>query len=147
MNNEIIGYKETVKQDFSRLRRIHHNMMTRCYNKNSPQFKHYGGKGVIVCDEWKNNVTSFIFWAIDNGYRDNLTIDRIDYNGIYSPENCRWADMITQNNNTSRNRNIEHNGLTMSISNWARLSGISRPALNGRIKTGWSFDEAINAKL
>lgn len=143
MNNEIVGYKETKKIDFSRLRRIHHNMKSRCYNENFPRYKYYGGRGITICDEWKNSPEMFMFWAIENGYRDDLTIDRIDNNKGYSPENCRWVDFFIQNNNSTNNRYIEYDGKRMSLSDWARFIGIRKSTLVGRLRLGWEFSEAI----
>ena len=84
-----------------KLHSIWHGIKCRCYTHSASNFKRYGGRGIIVCDEWLKNFDSFYIWAINNGYSDGLTIDRIDYNGIYEPSNCRWVDYITQGNNRS----------------------------------------------
>lgn len=87
-----------------RLYRVYHNMINRCYNENSDDYKYYGGRGITICNEWKNNYPAFKEWAYSNGYDDKAepgkcTIDRIDVNGDYSPNNCRWVDMATQSRN------------------------------------------------
>ena len=83
----------------SRLYRIWRAMKTRCRNSNVPCFRYYGGRGIRVCDEWEGSFQSFAEWAIQNGYDDNLTIDRIDNDGNYEPSNCRWVTMTEQNKN------------------------------------------------
>ena len=100
------------KEDKKRLIVIRHSMYCRCYYPSTNQYKNYGGKGIKVCDEWKHieGFINFYNWAINNGWDKSLTIDRIDNDGNYCPENCRWITQSEQLNNTSRNHHIEWNG-------------------------------------
>lgn len=82
-----------------RIYRIWQAMRNRCGNPNKPDYKYYGGRGISVCEEWKNSFEPFYKWAMSNGYNDTLTIDRIDVNGNYEPNNCRWVTMAEQNKN------------------------------------------------
>lgn len=95
-------YFESLKlehsEELDRLRRIHGGMIQRCYNPNSQAYKHYGGRGISICEEWHNR-ENFIKWSLKNGYSNYLSIDRIDVNGNYEPNNCRWADWGTQAKN------------------------------------------------
>ena len=102
-----------------RLNVIYSHMKARCYNKNRWNYQYYGARGIKICDEWKNNYQAFKKWALENGYQDNLSIDRIDVNGNYCPENCRWTTDKEQKNNTRRNHYITYNGKTQSMSKWA----------------------------
>lgn len=107
-----------------RLYSIYYDMKTRCYNKNTSHYHIYGGKGIKICDEWLNPKTgfkSFYDWAISNGYRDDLTIDRIDSNGNYCPENCRWATYEEQANNIEKNIYITSGYCTFTMSIWAKI--------------------------
>lgn len=117
-----------------RLYRIWSSMKTRCYNKNREVYRLYGGRGITVCAEWKNDYKEFFHWAITNGYKDGLTLDRIDNNKGYSPENCRWVTMAEQGRNTRRNVWIEYNGKRMVLSDWAKEIGITISPLRERIQ-------------
>ena len=98
----------TIRYHNERLYAVWRTMRSRCLNPNRPEYKNYGGRGIKVCDEWKNNFSSFYEWALANGYdknakRSDCTLDRIDVNGNYEPSNCRWVDMFTQAQNKRRN--------------------------------------------
>ena len=112
------------------------NMKRRCYNSNSKDYKYYGGKGVTICDNWLNDFMQFYEWALNNGYQDNLTIDRKDVNGNYEPDNCRWVTMLVQGSNKTNNVFIEHDGEIKTISQWERETGINRDILKSRINRG-----------
>lgn len=87
-------------------------MKARCYNPKHTSYKNYGGRGIRICDEWRNDFSSFYEWAIHNGYRKDLTIDRIDNNGNYEPSNCRWVSRIVQQNNRRNTRKERFFGVT-----------------------------------
>lgn len=130
-------------QSKTRLFCVWAEMRGRCKNPNRKDWKYYGGKGVRVCDEW-NKFENFSKWAYENGYTNDLTIDRIDVNGDYTPMNCRWADWVTQMNNTSRNHFISANGQTHTLAEWSRITGISLSTINWRIAHGWNAEDVVN---
>ena len=128
----------------SRLSQIYHNMIERCNNPNNTVYPNYGGRGITVCDEWQCNSSSFFKWAHDHGYRDGLTIDRVDVDAGYSPENCRFVDRKIQGNNTRRNHYITYNGKTLTMAEWADETGIPYYTLRSRINIlHWAPDKAL----
>lgn len=126
----------------TRLWRIWVNMRGRCQQKSSSQYKYYGERGIKVCDEWSEFVP-FMEWALGNGYKENLTIDRIDTNGNYCPENCRWVTSAEQNRNKSSNHFITIDGETKILADWARTSGLDARLIGRRLKDGWDAKTAV----
>lgn len=118
-------------------------MKARCYSRGCKDFVNYGGRGVVVCDEWCNDYVAFRDWALANGYCEDLTIDRIDVNGNYEPNNCRWATRAEQNNNKRNNRLIEFCGEVHNISEWAKIVGVKYDTLWMRINRGWPVERAL----
>lgn len=108
----------------------------RCYNKNSRNYKNYGGRGIAVCDEWRKNFKAFYNWSMENGYADNLTIDRIDVNGNYSPDNCRWITNKEQQRNKRNNVYLTYNGKTQTIHEWSIKLGIPASTIYYRYHKG-----------
>lgn len=128
----------------TRLYQIWSGIRGRCNNPNEECYPNYGGRGIKICDEWNSNFTTFYEWAINNGYKENLTIDRIDNNGDYNPNNCRWVDLKTQANNTRRNHYLTYKGETKSLAEWAEIKKINYSTLRARINTyHWSVEKAL----
>lgn len=124
----------------SRIHNIWESMRGRCKNKNN---KTYGARGIRVCEEWES-FDNFYNWAIENGYNDKLTIDRINNNGNYEPSNCRWITYQEQNNNRRNNYYIEYNGIKHSMAEWSRILNINYGTLKSRIKYGWSLERIFD---
>ena len=123
-------------------------MKDRCYNKNSKIYRFYGERGITICDEWLHDFQTFYDWAIENGYSDNLTIDRINSFGNYEPNNCRWITLSDQQRNRRNNRYFTYNGETKTLSQWAAEYGFKWEQLRDRIdKLGWSFEKAISTPV
>lgn len=129
---------------YTRLYRIRAKIIRRCFVEDDPAYPNYGGRGITMCEEWKNSVDAFINWAYANGYSDDLSIDRIDNNGNYCPENCRWSDRKEQSNNRRSNRYFTYNGKTKTLKQWCEEIGIPYKRTCSRIYNGWSFEEAIS---
>lgn len=119
-------------------------MKTRCSNPNTTEWKHYGGKGVSVCDEWKNDFMAFYDWSLRNGYNDTLTIDRIDTNGNYTPDNCRWTTYYVQSRNKTNNKWITYKGETKCLEDWAKTKNLTSSKLKQRLELyGWSLEKSL----
>ena len=143
--------KECIKRNtkhgmtHTRLYAVWCDMRRRCNNPKTPEYKNYGARGIKVCTEWDNDFKLFNDWAMKNGYDENAphgdcTIDRIDVNGDYCPENCRFVDLIVQGSNKRNNKRITHNGITMTQSEWARHYGKNRSFFCGN-------DELIERRM
>lgn len=133
----------------TRLYKCYNHMINRCHNSSNIQYKDYGGRGIKVCEEWKNDFISFYNWAMANGYDDTLTIDRIDVNGNYEPNNCRWVNMQKQNNNRRNNHIIIYNGERKTLEEWSRILpiNISSAELRYRIMNNWSIEKAFKTPV
>lgn len=126
----------------TRLYEVWENMIDRTTNPNNNKYQNYGGRGISVCDEWKEYI-NFSNWAKENGYNDSLTIDRIDVNGKYEPSNCRWATQQVQANNRTNNYYITWNDKTQSLKDWSRELNLTYDTLRSRLKRGWSVEKAF----
>ncbi|KAE9560682.1 hypothetical protein [Companilactobacillus bobalius] len=123
---------------------VWNGMKQRCNNPNQTKYKNYGARGIHLCENWQNNFETFFNWSILNGYSYGLTIDRIDVNGNYEPNNCRWVSQKVQQNNRSNNHLItDENGVTKTLAEWADSAKVTEVALARRIKNGMSVNEAI----
>ena len=130
--------------EHTRLYGIWSDMRLRCYDEKNIAYHRYGGRGITICDEWKNDVKAFYDWATANGYKDSLTIDRIDNDGNYCPENCRWATIKEQASNRRSNILVTHNGKTQTMKEWANEVGIPYKVVWARVqKLGWSAERAL----
>ena len=131
----------------TRIYRIWASMKQRCNNINSCGYERYGGRGISICEEWndKEGFINFYNWSMENGYSEELTIDRINNDGNYEPDNCRWVDYYTQLNNFSRNVKITFNGETHSLSEWGRIkpNGLNYNTLRSRLREGWDIEKAF----
>lgn len=129
-----------------RLRKIWESMHERCGYERHPHFKSYGGRGISVCDEWKEYIP-FAKWAFRNGYDNTLTLDRIDFDGSYEPSNCRWATTREQANNKRTNRIVVYNEERYTVSELAELIGMNCTTLRERLNMGWSVSDAVERPI
>lgn len=140
----LLNKRYTKEQTSSFLYSTWLGMRQRCFDKNQSHYKYYGGKGVTMCKEWMNDYSEFYKWSMNNGASKELTIDRIDNNGNYEPNNCRWVDSITQANNKTQNRIIEYNGKKLTVMQWSRYTGIGEGTIRKRLDDyGYTIAEAL----
>ena len=128
----------------TRLYRIYKGMINRCYYKSCERYKAYGGRGINICDEWKNDNKSFFKWALENGYSESLTIDRINNDLGYCPNNCRWVTNEQQYKNKRQNIMITYSGITLCASDWSKKTGINAQTIRWRYKKGWDVEKIFN---
>ena len=122
------------------------NMKERVLNPNNTRYKNYGERGIKICDEWKDSFESFYNWAMNNGYKEGLTIERKNVNGDYCPENCEWITFEEQRHNKTKNSThwIEYNGQKLTMKQWSELLNINYKTLENRInKYHWSIEKAL----
>lgn len=147
--------RERMTKHGGKKKRLYHvwlSIKERCYNINDNRYKNYGGRGITVCDEWKDDYAAFEVWAIENGYDENAqygecTIDRIDFDKSYSPDNCRWISLKEQNNNRTTTIWLTHNGKTQTLLDWAKELQINPKTLRTRINRGWSTEDVLTPRL
>ena len=144
-----------------RLSKIHQHMLQRCYNPNDDHYKRYGARGITVCEEWRDTAIvsigkarysrgniNFQMWAIENGYNDSLTIDRINNDKGYTSSNCRWVSMKVQSNNRCSNHLINYKNKKVTISQLSEETGISQNVLWKRlVRDKWDFERAITTEV
>lgn len=130
----------------SRLYNIWRSIKKRCLLPKTQGYKNYGGRGIEVCEEWKNSYLAFRDWALKNGYKEDLEIDRINVNGNYEPNNCRFVNNKQQANNRRNNRLLSVNGEIKTIQEWADIMGVQRSLIANRKKLGWSDYDAVTKK-
>lgn len=128
-----------------RIYNVYYDMLGRCKNPSFAGYKNYGGRGIKVCEEWNNSFVSFYKWAIENGYTDNLMIDRIDVDGNYEPSNCRFVPRKQQMNNKTNSHYMTYKGETHTMAEWSEITGIRYTTLKSRInRSHWSVEKALN---
>ncbi len=135
----------------TRIYRIWIKMKERCYNQNHKFYKNYGGRGIRICEEWLNKKNGFINlynWAIENGYEENLTIERIDVNGNYEPNNCAWITMKEQARNKRNTIILNFNNEEKTLIEWAEITGINKGVILKRINSlNWSIEKALTTPV
>ena len=128
----------------TRLYSIYNGIKARCFNKNNPAFYRYGGRGITMCEEWRNSFDSFKKWSYDNGYDEKLSIDRIDVDGNYEPNNCRWATPKEQGNNTRKNISFQIENQKVNLSQLCNEANMKYSTVYYRIKHGLSIKDALD---
>lgn len=134
----------THKLTHHKLYNVYKGIKGRCYNTNNDRFDDYGGRGIKVCDEWLEDFMNFYNWAINNGYQDGLTIDRIEVDGNYEPSNCRWITNREQQSNKRNNKKFYYNGKNLTLPEWSEILHINSSTLSSRIYArGWDIERAL----
>jgi len=127
----------------TRLYSIWHGIKGRCLNETDKDYRKYGGRGIKVCKEWIDDFMNFYNWSMANGYRDDLTIDRVDNDGNYEPDNCRWITNKEQSRNRRSNTIYTYKGEGKPLSELCEICGVDYQLIHHRLKRGWSIEKAI----
>lgn len=135
-----------VSQIEKELRHRYHHIKSRCYNVNDKRYDRYGGRGIKMCDEWLNDFYLFMSWALENGYKKELAIDRIDNDGDYSPDNCHFVTVAENNQNRCSSKFFTYNGKTQNLMQWCLELNLDYNTILMRIRRGWDFEKAITTK-
>jgi len=144
-NRRLAGERaRTHNLSHSRIYRTWANMKTRCYNAKSENYPEYGGRGIRVCEEWLE-FEPFNAWAVNNGYAENLSIDRMNVNGNYEPSNCQWITMEEQQGNKTSSHLETFRGETHTIAEWARTLGMNPSTISARLRRGWGIDKIASS--
>ena len=122
-------------------------MKNRCYNPKHKNYLNYNGKGISICDEWKNDFELFYDWSISNGYKKGLSIDRVNNNGNYEPKNCRWVTKREQMWNTSKNKIIEYKNENRCLAEWCDILNLNYETIQSRFHRGWSIDKSFETPI
>lgn len=145
LNHDMLVKRNTTHNlSHTKLYKIYHGIKKRCYNPKDSHYEYYGGKGIIMCKEWLADFRNFYDWAINNGYKESLSIERLDIYGNYTPENCTWIPRCAQSRNTSRNVFYEYKGKRKILPDWAREYGLPFTCVRKRLVRGWSLERALN---
>ena len=138
------GYKHGLGKN--KILSVFQGMLNRCYNKNEKAYKNYGRRGITICKEWLEDRTKFYYWALNNGYKEGLTIERINNEKGYSPDNCMWATYKQQARNTRRNHLINYKGIEQCLTAWCEQLDLSYKLTEDRLRNGWTVERAFNTK-
>ncbi len=130
----------------TKLYRVYRGIKRRCYKDKCTGYNNYGGRGIKMCQEWKESPKKFFEWALENGYKEGLSIDRINVNGDYEPSNCRWVTPEVQANNTRANKIVKYRGKEHTYAEWDKIKGYKKNTVGRRIRAGWSIKRAIETK-
>lgn len=118
-------------------------MKQRCYYKSHKSYSEYGGRGIHVCDDWRNSYEAFRKWSFQNGYQSDLTLERKNVDGDYTPMNCCWVSSKAQANNRRNNHKVSFNGTDKTLAEWSETTGVQTSTIRYRLKAGWSVERAI----
>lgn len=140
-------YDKETEKIMKRLQNIYYCMKQRCYKKNNPTYKYYGARGVTICEEWLKDINNFHNWAMSSGYKNNLTIERIDVNGNYEPNNCKWVTKTQQGYNRTNTVSYTIDNQTKCLSEWCKIYNINYEVVYKRLKRGQDIKEALSEPI